>query len=331
MIRMKKILVATDFSKGSEVAYAAAQNLAGTFGGVIDFVHIIPTMKYFNESIKKLGVPLDMNKDVYPKIIEEADAKLKKAMSQYLKEINRGEAIVKVERRPSEKIVDMARKNGYDMIVMGARGKDESRFVRGGTTERVIRKSKVPVFSVDSRFDKNRVKNVVMSTDASDLSLSAFPLAVAVADAFGADLTLFHVIELYGGVSGEIPRSPEKGELVSVYEGIIEKITHFLDKQSFESIHLNRTGVVCEDEVIFTDGESHRSVNLFTKIEKGISAHYEIESYASDNADLVIIATHGHSGLAHLILGSTAEKVAQYVKKPVITIRPQENEFDQKK
>lgn len=88
---------------------------------------------------------------------------------------------------------------------------------------------------------------------------------------------------------------------------------------------------MCEDEVIFTDGESHRSVNLFTKIEKGISAHYEIESYASDNADLVIIATHGHSGLAHLILGSTAEKVAQYVKKPVITIRPQENEFDQKK
>ncbi|TVQ66874.1 MAG: universal stress protein [Balneolaceae bacterium] len=327
MIQMKKILVATDFSKGSEVAYAAAQNLAGTFGGVIDFVHIIPTLKYFNESIKKLGVPLDMNKDIYPKIIEETDAKLKKAMSQYLKEINRGEAIVKVERRPSEKIVDLARKNGYDMIVMGAKGKDETRFVRGGTTEKVIRKSKIPVFSVDSRFDKNSIKNVVMSTDASELSLAAFPLAVAVADAFKADLTLFHVIELYGGISEEIPRSPEKGEIVSVYEGIIEKINSFLDKRGLDPIHINRTGIVFEDEVIFSEGNTSRSVNLFTKIEKGISAHYEIESYASDKADLVIMATHGHSGFAHLILGSTAEKVAQYVKKPVITIRPEEEDF----
>jgi nucleotide-binding universal stress UspA family protein len=36
-----------------------------------------------------------------------------------------------------------------------------------------------------------------------------------------------------------------------------------------------------------------------------------------------VMATHGHSGLAHLILGSTAEKVAQYVKKPVLTVRPE--------
>ncbi|NBC05211.1 MAG: universal stress protein, partial [Bacteroidetes bacterium] len=45
-------------------------------------------------------------------------------------------------------------------------------------------------------------------------------------------------------------------------------------------------------------------------------------------ADIVMMATHGHSGFAHLILGSTAEKVAQYVKKPVITIRPDEDEFE---
>ena len=328
MIELKKILVPTDFSKGSEVAYSVAQNIADTFGGVIDFIHIIPTIKYFNESIKRLGVPLDINKDVYPKIIDESEIRLKKAMDQYLKEKNKGKHIIKVERRPSEKIVNYADKYGYDLVIMGSRGKDESRFVRGGTTERVIRKSKVPVFSVDQRFDKNKVKNIMMSTDSSELSLSAFPLAVSIADSYKADLTLFHVIELYGTISEEIPRSPEKGEGVSIYEGIINRTNEYLSKRKFDNIHIQRTGVTFEDEVVITDGDQSRTVNLFTKIEKGISAHYEIESYASENADLVVMATHGHSGFAHLILGSTAEKVAQYVKKPVITIRPDEKDFN---
>jgi len=327
MIELKKILVPTDFSKGAEVAYPVAQNIANTFGGKIDFIHIIPTLKYFNESLKRLGVPLDMNKDVYPRIIDESEAKIKKGMDQYLKEINKGDHFIKIDRRPSESIVEFAADNGYDLIIMGARGKDESRLIRGGTTERVIRKSKVPVFSVDSRFDKENIKNVVLTTDTSELSLAAFPLAVSIADTFGADLTLFHVIELYGTVSEDIPRNPEKGEAVSIYEGIIDRINNYLTKRKFESLHVQRTGVMFEDEVVITEGDSSRSVQLFTKIEKGISAHYEIESYASENADLVIMATHGHSGFAHLILGSTAEKVAQYVKKPVITIRPDENDF----
>lgn len=327
MIKLNKILVPTDFSKGSEVAYSVAQNIADTFGGVIDFIHIIPTIKYFNESIKRLGVPLDINKDVYPQIIDESEIRLEKAMNSYLKEKNKGKHIIKVERRPSEKIVNYADKHGYDLIIMGSKGKDESHFVRGGTTERVIRKSKVPVFSVDDRFDRNKVKNVMMSTDSSELSLSAFPLAVSIADSYKADLTLFHVIELYGNVSEDIPRSPEKGEGVSIYEAIINRTNDYLNKRKFDNIHIQRTGVTFEDEVIITDGEQSRTVNLFTKIEKGISAHYEIESYASENADLVVMATHGHSGFAHLILGSTAEKVAQYVKKPVITIRPDEDDF----
>lgn len=327
MIYFKKILVPTDFSAGSEVAYPVAQTIADTFGGVIDFIHVVPTLTYLNESIKKLGVPLDMEKDIYPKIVEESEAKLEKAMDQYLKEKNRGKYIVKINRRPSFAISEYAQKHGYDMIVIGSRGKDKTKFIRGGTTERVIRRSHVPVFSVDERFDKNKVKNVLMTTDSSELSLVAFPLAVAIADAYEANLTLMHVLELYGSLSEELPKDLKKGEMVSIYEGIIERINRYLAKKGFENIHVQRTGVTYEDEVIITDGKNSRSIPLSTKIEKGVSAHYEVEAYASESADIVVMATHGHSGFAHLILGSTAEKVAQYVKKPVITIRPDEEEF----
>jgi len=329
MLTFKKILVPTDFSSGSEKAYSAAQSIADIFGGTIDFIHVVPTLTYLNESIKRIGLPLDMNKDVYPKIIEESELKIKKAMNQYLRDKNKGKDIVQVNRRPSQAISEYAAKHNYDMIVIGSKGKDNTRMVRGGTTERVIRRSKVPVFSVDERFDKNKVEKILMTTDSSNLSLVSFPLAVAIADAFDAKLTLMHVVELYGSISENLPKSPNKGELVSIYEGIIGRINKYLSDKGLENIHVQRSGVTYEDEVIITDGENSRSIQLSTKIEKGISAHYEIEAYAYEDADIVVMPTHGHSGFAHFILGSTTEKVAQYVKKPVITIRPDEDEFEE--
>lgn len=328
MVEIKKILVPTDFSEGSERVYPVAQSVADTFGSTIDFIHIIPTLKYFNASIKKLGVPLDMEKDLYPKIIDDSEKSIEKAMDQYLKEENKGDHFVKIERKPYDAIVEFAKKNKYDLILMGSRGADETKMLRGSVTERVIRKSTVPVFSIGDRFDLNKVENVVLTTDSSELSLAALPLAAALADTFDARLTLFHVIELYGSASEDIPREPGKGENVSIYEAIIERINSYLAEKKLDNIHIQRTGVTFEDEMVISDGEESRSIPFYTRIEKGVSAHYEIENYASEEADILVMATHGLSGFAHLILGSTAEKVAQYVKKPVITVRPDDDEFE---
>lgn len=330
MVSFKKILVPTDFSKGAEGAYSISQKIADTFGGTVDFINIIPTAKYFSESLKGLGVPLDMNKDIYPKVIDESEHQLKKAMKDYLKDENKGKQFVKIDRRPSEAIANFAAENGYDLIVMGAKGAHQTSMVRGSTTERVIRKSKVPVFSVDDRFEFSNIKHVVMTTDSSKLSFAAFPMALAMADVCGARLTLYHVIELFGSASEDIPRIPEKGEIVSIYEAIIDRLNKYLVEQGLDHIHVQKTGVLFEDEVTITDGENSRSVPLFTKIEKAVSAHYEIENFTTESADLVVMATHGHSGFAHLILGSTAEKIAQYVKKPVITIRPGKDQLKSK-
>lgn len=327
MISFNKILVPTDLSKGSENAYIIAQKMADKFGGTIDLIHVIPTLKYVNESIKRLGVPLDMNKDIYPKVIDESEHQLKKAMGGYFKEENKGKYFVKIDRRASEAIIEQASKHNYDMIIMGTRGHDETKLFRGTTTERVIRKSKVPVFSVDERFEIENIKRITVPTDTSELSLTAVPMAVSLADEFDAEVTLFHVVELYGSISEEIPRAQGKSEMISIYEATIDRLNKYLASQKMDHIHVQRTGVTFEDEIIITDGEKSRTIPLFTKIEKGVSAHYEIENYASESADLVVMATHGHSGFAHLILGSTAEKVAQYVKKPMVTIRPEQEHF----
>jgi len=327
MIRFNKILVPTDFSKNAEGAFTAAQKIADIFGGKVDFLHVVPTIKYLNESIKKIGAPLDMSKDVYPKVFEESEQLLKEAMNNYLKEESRGDHKVIIDRKPSETISKYASSNGYDLIVMGAKGKHDTSMMRGSTTEKVIRKSKVPVFSIEGDFDQNSIKNIMLPSDGSPLSFAAFPMAVALADTFKADLTLFHVVELYGNSTAIVSPKPNQGELNSIYENLIVRLNKFLDDRGIELIHIQSSGVVFEDTVTISDGDKSRSVQLHTKIVRGISAHYEIENYAGDEADLVIMATHGHSGLAHLILGSTAEKVAQYVSKPIITVRPDKKLF----
>jgi nucleotide-binding universal stress UspA family protein len=55
---------------------------------------------------------------------------------------------------------------------------------------------------------------------------------------------------------------------------------------------------------------------------------YEICRYARDaEIDLIVIATHGATGLRHLLMGSTAERVVQHATAPVLAVKSIEREF----
>lgn len=57
-------------------------------------------------------------------------------------------------------------------------------------------------------------------------------------------------------------------------------------------------------------------------------AFYEIDQFARETSiDLIIIATHGHTGVEHILFGSTAEKVVRYAPCPVLVVRLDEHEF----
>ena len=68
-------------------------------------------------------------------------------------------------------------------------------------------------------------------------------------------------------------------------------------------------------------------VNARSSVRTGKAA-YEIEHYAREESiDLIIIATHGHSGMEHALFGSTAEKVVRHAPCPVLVVRMAEKEF----
>lgn len=321
---IKKILVPTDFSKSSEKAYIVAANLAKTYGATVDFLHIIPTLKYFRESVQKMGIPFDMDEEFYPHAQRDAKHRMEQAAQDYLKEEHRGELYAVIEPRTAGAIAQFADKQSYDLIVMGERGAGETSWFRGSTTERLIRQSKVPVFAVDDSFEMESINKLLVPTDGSHYSLQALAMALPMAVTFKASIELFHVLELYGVSWDDVPRQPDQDEESHARLAILGQITALLEKnKAFDGVTFAKTSETEPLSFGFSMGSNTVSIPCELNVVRGVSAHYEIEREAVDAADMVVMATHGHSGLAHLILGSTAEKVAQYVKKPVLTVRPE--------
>lgn len=332
MKTFKKILVPTDFSESAIAAYTHAQEIAKKYGAKIDFIHVIPTLKYFNESMANLGVPLDMDtEELYPTIQKETIHRLKEIMDDYISDACKGEAIAKVDRKASHAITEVARSEGHDLIVMATRGQHNSELLRGTTTEKVIRHSDIPVFTVNKRLSTDGLKRILLPTDGSSISFSAIPIALSIADVYDSEITLFHVSELYGADIGESEKNPMATDEENRYEAIIDRLEDYLADSDLDNIQLLRGEVNFEDQFVITENASSRTINFYTVIEKDVSAHHGIEEYAADNADAVVMATHGRSGLAHFFLGSTTEQVARHLDLPVVTVKPEKDVLKERK
>jgi nucleotide-binding universal stress UspA family protein len=319
MFEINKILVPTDFSDNASYAYHPAHQLANRFGSKIDLIHIIPTLQYFSESIGNLGVPFSMEKDLYPKIQKESLHKINKLMEEHINEEHQGESVVRIAPRASKAIVEYAEEEGCDLIVMATHGKNESELLRGSVTEKVIRYSDIPVLTTDHSSMED-IENILVPTDGSERSMQALTMAVSLALTFDASITLYHVLELHGSLTENIEQDPRKSEMDNIHDMLMAVIESFFE-QSWDKVEVRR-GEGMVDQLVYNEHASNATINMNTVIEKGVSAHYAIREYAEEHSDLVVMTTHGHSGLAHLLLGSTAEKVTQHMRKPVLTVKP---------
>jgi nucleotide-binding universal stress UspA family protein len=146
---------------------------------------------------------------------------------------------------------------------------------------------------------------ILVPTDFSEHSENALTYAVAFADKFGSELYLLHVAQdLAVFVPDMVTVSPPPSPAV---EQITAAARQALDRVVREH-HLER----------FT---------LHTEVREG-TPFYEIVRFAKEaDVDLIIMGTHGRAGLAHVLLGSVAEKVVRKAPCPVLTVRHPEHEF----
>lgn len=324
MAVVDRILIPTDFSDSSEKAYLLAEKLATAKAGRIDLLHTIPQIVFMDEKMRESSASLpDLNEDLYPHLFNEAELKLNKLMKDFFSYPVRGETYVKVDRKPAQAITDHAWDGNYSMIIMSARGKDASGMFRGSTTEKVLRTSKVPVLSVYSDPVTLESGTVVVPTDGSPLSMAAIPAAAQFAELFDASITFLHVHEAFGFFKSSGTSSSDRGKNKQNSQFLLKRLQSFITDNELSELRLKDTDTNIPKSLVY----KNREIPIFFETITGFSAHHEITKYANRLADLVVMTTHGRSGLAHMILGSNAEKVALNVEKTVLTIRPDSKLF----
>ena len=323
VMKVHHILVPTDFSERSEAAIKMAGELVDLYGCTVDLIHIIPLIKYFSESMDPLGVPFSLEKHLYPHCLENSHEKLEQLAHKFIKKEYRGKLFSEIERKPSEAITELANNGEYDLILMSARGEHDSIHVMGGTTEKVIRYSKIPVLSINEEMKAEDLKTILVPVDFSDSSLFAVIPAFELAKEIGASIELLNVVELYSAGSDMIPYVPTSVDEQPVYENMIVKLTDYLLNHPQYQLHVKRTGVPFEDVLVSTEEPHTVNVEVKSTIIKGITAYHEIAEYANDHADLVVMNTHGRTGLSRVFMGSTTEHVSRLIEKPLLIVRPQ--------
>jgi nucleotide-binding universal stress UspA family protein len=149
------------------------------------------------------------------------------------------------------------------------------------------------------------LKTILVPTDFSEASESALDFGKAMAGAFGASLHLVHVMEdlLAHAWAAEI------------YVASMPQLRDEIEKESRQRLGQMLTG----DEL--------REFRVVTTLLAG-NPFLEIIRYAkAQNVDLIVMGTHGRGAIAHMLLGSVAEKVVRKAPCPVLTVREAQHQF----
>ena len=184
-------------------------------------------------------------------------------------------------------ILRFAEENGADLIMMSTHGRSGfDRWLMGSTTEKVLRGADIPVFLVRSKEDEDVVvvpslKRIMVPLDGSELAEHALPVAAHVAEATSARVVLLRVKD----PSEELT----KEDLHAYLSDVVRKLA----ESGAVAEHRARSGQPAEE--------------LLQEVEEGI--------------DLVVMSSHGRTGLARWALGSVADKVLHGSPVPVLLVR----------
>ncbi|MGQ3685970.1 MAG: universal stress protein [Candidatus Loosdrechtia sp.] len=149
-----------------------------------------------------------------------------------------------------------------------------------------------------------KIEKILFPTDFSSYAKHALKYALDFAVDHGAKLYIIHVIPKLNLLAGPGGTSYPLSELYNEIESeSLKQLGHMVPKRFLEKITVENIVV--------------RGVP-FVEIAKAAKKH---------DIDLIIIATHGRTGLSHALIGSTAEKVVRNAPCPVLCVKHPEHEF----
>lgn len=200
---------------------------------------------------------------------------------------------------PATAIVEQIEASRPALVLMASHGYSGfQRWALGSVTERVVSASSAPVMVVRSSAKPSAlaIRRILVPLDGSPFSAQALPLALLLAQRARAELSLLRVVAPPLSLERELPLSYSKN---------IAQVQLEVGRQ------LQATASALRQE--------HRHIT--STIAQGHAAEEIVAAAAIQGADLIIMATHGHSGLRRWALGSTADKVLRTADVPLILVR----------
>jgi nucleotide-binding universal stress UspA family protein len=294
-MKIQNILVPLDFSEFSIMALEYAINLAEKYSSQITLMHAVVL---FQDDINE-----EERLQMYEDMIRKREENIRKYIINSQNNIEKRGITVKSEIirgiSAADTILEFIDKLPTDIVIMGTHGKSGLKHLfQGSVAEKVVRLSPVPVLTVHRSTQNFRIKRLLVPIDFSLHSKKAIDYAVSLADTFKAYIDFVHVIEQ------EIHPSFYASGIYSISQidkdlknRVIENMKAFVEDQLNPNIKTDY--IVCE-------GKSHKEIINLSKEEK---------------TDLIVIATHGLTGLDYILLGSTTEKVVRWANSPVLTIK----------
>jgi nucleotide-binding universal stress UspA family protein len=299
-IKITTILVPIDFSRTSMDALNYAVALARKFAAAVHLLHVTAP-----DEAAVPGVAHTLRQTA--QAVLSVQERLAKTHEKYLfpfwpenTHIRTGQAF--------HEICEQAREIGADLIVIGTRGNTGlKRVLLGSTTERVVRFSHCPVLAVRKRkggfgigadlsssAKEMTLRRLLVPTDFSQCAMAGLMYGALWAKTFNAKLRLLHVL---------FPAAPV----------LIDRVAVNLPSQNASASADAQLEMEALKQLDFLQG---------IKCEPTIRIGYDIDTICgeTDDADLLVISTHGRTGWKHALIGSVAEQVVRYAECPVLVV-----------
>lgn len=287
---LTKILCPTDFSAGAEHALRVATQLSIKTGAELVIAHAwyAPPSVY---SVEPTTPP-----ELIQEVIDAAQQGLDAAVTSCTSAgANRASGRL-LSGIPWCKIVELLETERFDLCVIGTEGRTGlRRFMMGSVAETVVRHAPCSVLAIHPHDAAKPISHIVVPTDFSAGAQCANDVAATLVPSDGT-ITLFHVIEVPIAYPGQHPvRAMER------------------DRCQRASADLER---------IAQELQARTTARVRTDSKIGHPVHETLALLERDpSIDLVVVGSHGRTGIKRVLLGSVAEKVVRHALRPVLVAR----------
>lgn len=299
MMKLNRLLLPTDFSRCADQALTHAIHLARQYDAELHMLHAVVL---HGDDPANSALHFPEIEELRARMMKAAATKMTKDLSAYPSHDLRVKQAQVRGFSTAPAIFEYAKHNDIDLIVMGTHGRRGlGHLLLGSVAEEVVRLASVPVLTVRERetpkpFEK--VRRILAPVDFSQHARQALRYAMEIAAAYDARLQLLHVVE------EAIHPAFYSVSVNTWYQQVPELMTN--SKREMEKMLDEVDGPAVPHEIHVVEGHAVRDIIKFA------------ETY---NTDLIVIATHGLTGIEHLLLGSTTEKVVRIAPCPVLTVK----------